>query len=65
MADNLLAEQAWVRILRHLERNPIQSEAEMRRDLKTVIRAAEVAIGITLDIDVGHILEGAALLVSR
>lgn len=62
MPENLLAEQAWVRILRHLEQQAIEPEADLKRDLQTVIRQAEVAIGVPLGINVSHILEGVALI---
>jgi hypothetical protein len=62
VSEQLLAEQAWVRILRHLESRVIESEAELTRDIKTIIRQAEVATKSTLDISVSRIIEGIALI---
>ncbi len=62
MPDNLPAEEAWVRFLCHLEASLIVPEADLRCDLRTIIRQAEVATGATLTINVTRILEGAALI---
>jgi hypothetical protein len=62
MSEQLLAEQAWVRILRHLDQSWILSEDELRRDFRTTIRQAEIATKIVLNINIRKILEGAALI---
>lgn len=63
MSEQLLAEQAWVRILCHLEQRVILSEDDLSCDFKTIIRQAEVATKSVLNINVRKILEGAALIV--
>ena len=63
MSDtDLRAEQAWVRILRHLDRSLIQSEADLRRDLKMIVWQAEIATKLTLNININRILEAAVLI---
>ena len=62
MSEQLLAEQAWVRFLRHLDQSLVLSEDDLRRDIRTIIRQAEVANKVVLNINIRKILEGAALI---
>lgn len=63
MSDtDLRATQAWVRILRHLDRSLIQSEDDLRRDLKMIVWQAEIATKLTLNININRILEAAVLI---
>jgi len=57
--------QAIVRIMRHWDRSLIQSEDDLRRDLKMIVWQAEIATKLTLNININRILEAAVLMVSR
>jgi len=51
--------------MRHWDRSLIQSEDDLRRDLKMIVWQAEIATKLTLNININRILEAAVLMVSR